>query len=166
MLFCFPSLGNDGTFRQAMRALGPQFARPWCDGLRGYRRVWESVVAEPFGAFLVRLGYVTPEQVQAGLRHQRRMRKMRIGEILVDRGLLEEAELDRVLADRRAHHPPPPLGEYLVDRGVLDETQLRGALDEQTLRRQRKIGEVLVELGHLTEQALQDAVAARRSAAT
>jgi len=162
MLFflCYEFPGQR-LFRQAKRRSCANFARLWCDGFGVYRRVWESVVAEPFGAFLVRSGYVTKEQVEAGLSHQRRMRKMRIGEILVARGLLLAGELERILTERRTNNHQRPLGEHLVSCGAVQLTQLEQALEEQASRRQRKIGEVLVELGHLSEHALMEAVARR-----
>lgn len=51
----------------------------------------------------------------------------RLGEILVDRGVLDSAELERYLADR------PPLGEVLVDHGAVSPDSVRSALEEQRL---------------------------------
>ena len=46
-----------------------------------------------------------------------------------------------------------PLGELLVDRGLLSARQLELALAEQR-RTGRRLGEVLVGLGFVSEQAL------------
>ena len=46
-----------------------------------------------------------------------------------------------------------PLGELLVDRGLLSARQLELALAEQS-RTGRRLGEVLVGLGFVSEQAL------------
>ncbi|MDA3948036.1 MAG: chemotaxis protein CheA [Spirochaeta sp.] len=49
----------------------------------------------------------------------------RLGEILVDRGVLSQQELEKLLTDR------PPLGEILVNQGVVSEDSVRSALEEQ-----------------------------------
>ncbi len=49
----------------------------------------------------------------------------RLGEILVDRGDLTQAELEKRITSR------PPLGEMLVQEGVVSEDNIRSALEEQ-----------------------------------
>ena len=52
------------------------------------------------------------------------------------------------------------LGERLVQKGVLSAEQLRQALDEQQSRKRNKLlGEVLIELGLATEHAVMEALA-------
>ncbi len=51
----------------------------------------------------------------------------RLGEILVDRGLLSQSDLEEYLGNR------VPLGEVLVNRGVVSADSVRSALEEQRL---------------------------------
>ncbi|MGZ6963617.1 MAG: GspE/PulE family protein [Acidimicrobiia bacterium] len=55
--------------------------------------------------------------------------RKRLGEVLVDRQLLTEAQLDEALAAQAGSGKR--LGEYLVDAGILDERDLASALADQ-----------------------------------
>jgi tetratricopeptide (TPR) repeat protein len=48
------------------------------------------------------------------------------------------------------------IGDLLVRNGRITDEQLRAAVDRQTGDRDRKIGEILVELGHITRAELED----------
>ncbi len=58
--------------------------------------------------------------------------RTRLGEILIDRGLLSEQQLVAALADQGESREP--LGRVLVRHGVIDHTQLTAALGEQMRR--------------------------------
>ncbi len=55
--------------------------------------------------------------------------QQRLGELLVERGLLGRADLDRALETQES--TGRPLGEILLEQGVLDEQAVRWALAEQ-----------------------------------
>ena len=53
---------------------------------------------------------------------------------------------------------PPPLGQRLLRAGLIGSDQLRIALHEQSAL-QRPLGQVLVELGFVSERALRESIA-------
>jgi hypothetical protein len=60
--------------------------------------------------------------------------RTRLGEILVDRGLLTDQQLAMALDEQRRRQGGEPLGQVLVRMGLLDAEQLTNALTEQTRR--------------------------------
>ena len=79
----------------------------------------ESVQAvEDVFMFIDEESHLEVQPVEGGEYH-------RLGEILVDRGVLSQKELETLLSDR------PPLGEVLVNEGVVSKDSVRSALEEQ-----------------------------------
>jgi hypothetical protein len=58
--------------------------------------------------------------------------RTRLGEVLIDRGLLVPPQLDAALAEQSVSREP--LGQILVRRGIVDRSQLAAALNEQGRR--------------------------------
>jgi hypothetical protein len=58
--------------------------------------------------------------------------RTRLGEVLIDRGLLAPPQLDAALAEQSQSREQ--LGRILVRRGLIDRGQLAAALNEQTRR--------------------------------
>ena len=110
--------------------------------------------------------------------HRRRRKTLRLGEILVLGGFINEAQLDDALNEQSRR-----LGEILIQAGRITMTQLQRALDLQKekqmktgriLRRmkystkedidwalkqtKRKMGQILVEKRFLSFNQLQDAL--------
>jgi hypothetical protein len=133
----------------------------------------------PLGEHLVERGFIVPRELETALAEQERTGR-KLGEILVSRGALTSAQLTRVLLEQaglrlepepaeaepatpdapsegREGAPWRPLGRVLVDRGVLGETELEEALHVQR-ESGRRLGEILVERGYVTAQALVSAV--------
>jgi type IV pilus assembly protein PilB len=108
----------------------------------------------------------------------------RIGELLIERRLITELQLqealqaqkksstyvplgqiliDRGLITRRQLHlllaadKRPKLGEVLMKSGAIDATQLQQALDEQR-KLKAPLGETLIKLGYLTEETMRQAL--------
>jgi hypothetical protein len=79
-----------------------------------------------------------------------------LGQVLIDRGLITRRQLQLLLerTDKR-----PKLGEVLVKSGAIDAVQLGQALDEQRTL-QLPLGEALVKLGYLSEEAMRQALCA------
>lgn len=117
-----------------------------------------------FGEFLVDEGFIADWQLSAGLRMQERLRKRRLGEILVDLGRLHPDALACVVADQLAQvargdgQRAEPIGQRLVDEGLVSELDVVYALEIQGGYRDVRIGEVLVELGFMTPEQLDCAI--------
>ncbi len=112
-------------------------------------------------------------------------RKLLIGELLINEGLITKAQLKEVLNLKkeqklysplgeecvnqgflsrqdlakvlRKYHTSIPLGELLVNMGVITQEQLQKALEEQESS-SKKLGEILVNLGFMNEAVLMDAL--------
>jgi hypothetical protein len=133
----------------------------------------------PLGELLVERGFVVSSELDAALAEQEQTGK-KLGEILVARGAITGGQLTRVLveqaglrlesaepepadvatpSEQAGHAGPPwrPLGRVLVERGALGETELQEALRIQR-ESGRRLGEILVERGYVTSQALVAAV--------
>jgi hypothetical protein len=133
----------------------------------------------PLGEHLVDRGFIVPRELQAALAEQERTGG-KLGEILVSHGAITGSQLTRVLVgqaglrleDLEVEAAPPtrptegregegepwrPLGRVLVDRGALAEAELEEALQVQRYTG-RRLGEVLVERGYVTAQAVVSAV--------
>ncbi len=118
---------------------------------------------KPFGAFLVDEGFITPRQLSIALFTQDRLHDRRIGEILVDQGCLAASALARVIAEQHARLAsedgtrPLPFGRQLLEEGLVTESELRRALKMQERYRAMRLGDVLVELGFLSREAIETA---------
>lgn len=89
-----------------------------------------------------------------------------LGDILVRRGLVSAAEIDRLLQEK-ANDDLSPLGARLLKAGRIGKSELRSALDEQRMLRATvlqelhaipKLGEILSRRGLIDEAALAAAL--------
>lgn len=119
-----------------------------------------------FGEFLVEEEYVTPKQLDEGLQKQVELRRKPIGELLVDMGALTQEQLehsltkhlDQICAEGTKRQF---FGEFLIEEGLIQRSDLERALYEQSRYRRLRIGEILVDLGHISDKKLHDAVQAQ-----
>ncbi|SEU22755.1 adenylate cyclase [Stigmatella erecta] len=114
-----------------------------------------------FGDLLLKLGIVTPSQVQEALALQPRTGQ-RVGEALISLGYVTRAQLHDALSealglntDKAPAHAP--LGELLVGLKYITLGQLEEALAFQR-KDGRKLGEILVEMGHCTYRQIYEAL--------
>lgn len=111
------------------------------------------------GELLLQANRVTPDQLERALVVQRRTQAY-LGDILVQQGVLNEAELEDLLAtqlllaasqEAGSQESLQPvykrLGEILVETRQLTPVQLSQAIDEQSRSKGRKLGDILVEKG-------------------
>ena len=89
-----------------------------------------------------------------------------LGDILVRRGLISRAEIERLVRDR-ANDELSPLGARLLGAGRISKSELKSALDEQRVLRSAvmeelqaipKLGEILRRRGLVDENALVEAL--------
>lgn len=120
-------------------------------------------VKRALGRILIDGSFIRPEVLDAALEEQMRTNKL-LGDILVDIGAIDRAELDVALwiqrdfstvedAIRAAAGVRRMLGELLVSARRITPDQLNAALDEQKTTGE-KLGEVLVRLGFLDQREL------------
>ena len=115
-----------------------------------------SKAAGHFGEMLVRVGFITEAQLGQALREQQaRPSYVPLGQILVDLKLVTRRQIDQVLENAGKR---PRLGELLVGNGTITPAQLAQALERQRAL-QLPLGQVLVRLGFVTEEAMRQALA-------
>ena len=88
-----------------------------------------------------------------------------IGTVLLEIGVVTQRELDRALeiqireVCQAVVARPRRLGELLIEQEVILEEQLQRALAMQSRRRHMGLSDVLVEMGALSQENLDDAKA-------
>lgn len=86
--------------------------------------------------------------------------EIRLGERLVQDGLITDQQLADALAEQEAREKYVPLGRILVESGVITQKQLTLNLDRSPKR--PRLGEVLVRNNMLTPERLEQALAEQR----
>ncbi len=84
----------------------------------------------------------------------------RLGDLLVEAGLVSDGQLKDALRVQAATAEHLPLGEVLIQQGLLTREQLRKVLDEG--RKWPRLGDVLVRSGAISAEQLQSALAQQR----
>jgi type IV pilus assembly protein PilB len=107
------------------------------------------------GELLVEEGLITVEQLQEVLAAQKKQPVyMPIGEVCVDLKLISREQLKTVLS---RHKKRIPLGELLTNLGLVSAEQVGECLKDQKSSR-KKLGEILIQKGFLSENALISAL--------
>ncbi|WP_434384806.1 response regulator [Melittangium boletus] len=119
-----------------------------------------------FGELLLKLGIVTPNQIEEALALQS-LNGQRLGEALISLGYVTREQIQAALGEALGLNAPPPgvvpvqppLGEVLVGLKYLTVAQLDEALALQRRSAGRKLGEILVEQGYCTYKQLYEGLA-------
>lgn len=114
-----------------------------------------SLGATQFGDYLLSKGTITPQQFNSALTLQSRSRLL--GQVAKNEKHLSEEEVLRVLGIIKAH-PHLRFGEIALTLGYLTVGQVRYLLDTR-IANQTRLGEILVNEGALTQQALHEELA-------
>jgi len=101
-----------------------------------------------FLAFAVGLTDVS----EAIYRQVRRLKwfRPRLGEVLITRGYITKQDLETALEEQKLR-----LGDVLVQSGRISESDLGQALQIQKVQPNKRLGALLIELGHSTEKDIQ-----------
>lgn len=120
------------------------------------RTTWMKTPAETrLGRLLVEEGLITEPHLLAALEKQAASRTYTpLGRLLVDEKLLTPRQLAHVL---ERSNKRPKLGEVLVRSKSVTPEQLELGLQEQQ-RSKRPLGEVLIKMGHLTDETMRQAL--------
>ncbi|MCY1041014.1 response regulator [Corallococcus sp. bb12-1] len=115
-----------------------------------------------FGDLLLKLGVVSPGQVQEALALQA-LTGQRVGEALISLGYVSREQIQDALGEalglnqQEKGPAQPPLGELLVGLKYVTLAQLGESLTRQR-RDGRRLGEILVEQGHCTYKQIYEAL--------
>ncbi len=115
---------------------------------------------EKLGEYLVGKNLITHQQLEHALALVKE-KKLRLGRILVELKYITGKQLMETLLERLKANElgkRKKLGEILITSGIITEEQLKHALEIQQDRKQR-LGEVLVSLGYVTKDQIIDAIA-------
>lgn len=107
-----------------------------------------SRLSKKLGELLVENGLLTEAQLSEALEAQHRSRKL-LGEVIVELGFASRDKLDGVLARQYGSK----LGEILIGKGLITFEQLQYAMAEQNSS-QKSLGEILIDKGYLSESDL------------
>lgn len=97
------------------------------------------------GELLVNRGYITEAQLKEALALQ----KLKIGEILLHLGHITEAQLKEAL--RLQKMQPKKLGEILIELGYVSSGQIHHALE----KRYQKLGKILIDMELIDQEELR-----------
>src|SRR5258706_6330791 len=107
------------------------------------------------GELLVQESLVTREQLEEALAAQKKQQVyMPLGEVCIDLKFITRDQLRKIIS---AHKKRIPIGELLANLGLVTPQQVEESLQEQKAAG-KKLGEVLIEKGFLTEKALISAL--------
>ena len=82
-------------------------------------------------------------------------------EYLKDKGIVNDDDLERVLEKQKGDFdfPKVRLGELLITEGLITEEELEEALGVQTTNRSRRLGDILIDIGATSQDAVHSALA-------
>lgn len=110
-------------------------------------------IPKKLGEILIEGKLVTEQQLLAALSLQESNKKA-LGEILIEQGYIPREQLEAALAKQYGSK----LGEILISVKTINFEQLQNAISVQQ-RGVRALGEILIELGYVSEADLLDAQA-------
>ncbi|MCB1737286.1 MAG: Flp pilus assembly complex ATPase component TadA [Gammaproteobacteria bacterium] len=111
------------------------------------------------GDLLVEETALSQADIDRAVDQQSADRKQRLGEYLSSKALVTRKELELAIDRQRTKVSNLHLGDLLVSDGVISQTELSEALADQTRRRGRRLGQVLVDMGLVTSEQIHRAVA-------
>jgi type II secretory ATPase GspE/PulE/Tfp pilus assembly ATPase PilB-like protein len=114
-------------------------------------------IGKRIGEILVDEGVVNATQLGSGLARQRELREQKIGDIFATNRVLSSDQLHAAL-ERQKAAPVVRLGEALVEMKLISPEQLEEALGKQKQNRKRPLGEILLDMGYLNQNDLYRAL--------
>mgnify|MGYP002397672681 FL=1 len=116
---------------------------------------------KPLGEFLWQMGLIGPDELNAALNDQKKLRSRRLGEIITDNTDLSQATVDETIHTARndTRRSQLRVGDILMEAGLVTKAQVEEALALQEQGKRKRIGAILVERGLITEQQLLSALA-------
>ncbi|MDR1921379.1 MAG: chemotaxis protein CheA [Candidatus Adiutrix sp.] len=111
------------------------------------RHIGQAAMHKPkkIGEILIEKGLISEEELGGLIEAQQNARKVPLGDILLAEKFITQQDLDEALEEQRQGSPGKRLGEILVAQGKLDYEQIDIAMKNQELKRETKMGEFLVK---------------------
>jgi type IV pilus assembly protein PilB len=120
-------------------------------------------VGAQIGTILKANESLSDEGLKEGLDEQNKKRTRPLGEYLKDKGIVTEDDLANVLARQKetSEFPKVRLGELLISEGLISVDELEEALGLQKTDRERRLGDILIDIGATTQDAVHSALATK-----
>lgn len=109
--------------------------------------------SEKLGERLLSEGFISQDELEAGLHKQSELRQERIGDILLEQGQVKPDTLRHALNKQKSRFDAR-LGEILVAAGAVTEKQVGEALKRQKKQSTRRLGQILIDMGVITAEML------------
>lgn len=136
------------SFQQLLMQLQLQYAQESVETTNSSNVLVFDPKPSKIGEILVRQNLVSETVLSRALEEQRFLTK-KLGEILIDRQYISQAELEYHLRNQKIK-----LGELLVERQLISESRLNRLLNKQKLAN-KKLGEIIVQQKILSGEQLQ-----------
>ncbi|HHE46348.1 MAG TPA: hypothetical protein ENL08_01420 [Bacteroidetes bacterium] len=110
-----------------------------------------------FGEIILKLGYVTTEQLKEAIEIQKIGRAM-VGQVLRNLNMLTDSQVDEILAYQRTPKGKGKMfGDCAVELGLVSFMDLAEAIRYQITSR-GFLGDILVRLGYITPEQRDEAI--------
>ncbi len=108
---------------------------------------------DKLGEKLLSEGFISQEELAAGLRKQSEIRQKKIGDILVEQGRVQPDAVKSALSQQKARFEAK-LGDILVAAGAVTEKQVDEALDRQKKHSSKRLGQILIDMDVISAEML------------
>ncbi len=110
-----------------------------------------------FGEIVVDLGYISDEQLKEAIELQGRGRA-KLGQIMVQLRMITEYQVDKIIEFQGSDNGKGKrFGECALELGISDGPTLAEAVKYQT-KSKGVLGDILVELGYLTQEQRDEVI--------
>lgn len=138
-----------GELTSSLQSIPPHREETNSDKLPATTQRTDHVFAR-IGENLLRLGYITEQQLEIALLKQKENGKL-IGEVLIENGFISTQELTEFITTSQFSK----LGERLIEAKAITKQQLKAAINFQAENGGR-LGDILVSLGFIDEEFLTE----------
>lgn len=119
----------------------------------------DVVSVKRLGEILTEEKMVTPDMVERAIQKQQELRGQKLGQILIKKRIITDDKLAEGLSQQKHEPVSRRIGDILLQQGFIDRVQLEEALEAQARQREKKLGEIMVEMGYATFKMIGIALA-------
>jgi type IV pilus assembly protein PilB len=160
------SIQNEATVRESSQPSlsdksNPHSSITLIESAQDLKSALEHVALDPGHGKVYVLDHemmASEQQFQEAIDSQENTHEKRVGEILVELGVISEEQRNFAL-ELQKKFPNKRLGEFLQQMGVLNEASLQRALGLQKQEKSKRLDEVLEERGIINDEGVQIALA-------